>query len=222
MAQLIADLATVASNRESIERRIAEARVRTGRGAQVVTLCAATKYVGADGMAVLRDAGIHVAGENRLQDLIAKQDAFAADFEWHFIGAVQSRKVTEIASRVSTIHSLCTESARDRLAAFAGAIPNVFVQVNVSGEATKEGVAPAALGEFLESCPFPVAGLTTMPPAVAEPELARPYFRRLAELAAGHDLPNLSMGTTQDFEVAVEEGATHVRVGSALFTPKST
>lgn len=221
MAQLNADATIIARNRERIEQRIAAACLRAGRDPREVTICAATKYVDADVMADLRDAGVRVAGENRLQDLIAKQERFAADFEWHFVGRIQSRKVHEIATRVTTIHSLATESARDRLAVFSGALPRIFVQVNIAGEESKEGVAPDALGDFLRSCPFTVAGLTTMPPAATEPEQARPHFRKLAELAAAHGLAGISMGTTQDFEVAVEEGATLVRVGSAFFSADS-
>jgi pyridoxal phosphate enzyme (YggS family) len=170
-------------------------------------------------MVALREAGIRVAAENRLQDMIAKQEQFRDAFEWHFIGRVQSRKATQIAERVSAIHSLASESVRDKLAAVAGSLPRVLVQVNIAGEASKEGIASDKLAEFISSCPFEISGLMTMPPLAADPEDARLYFRRLTELARMHGLKELSMGTTQDFEVAIEEGATLIRVGSALFAP---
>lgn len=219
MAQLSADAATVARNLAVIERRVGEACARAGRSPSEVTICVATKYVDAEGMSALREAGVRVAAENRLQDMLAKQERFGDDFEWHFIGRIQSRKIPQIAAHVSMIHSLASESARDRLAGFDGQMPRVLVQVNIAGEESKEGVAPDDLPAFLAACPFPVSGLMTMPPLAEDPELARPHFRSLAKLAAANGLTELSMGTTQDFEVAVEEGATLIRVGSALFTP---
>jgi pyridoxal phosphate enzyme (YggS family) len=219
MAQLSADTATVSRNLAAIGERIAAACARVNRDPAEVTLCVATKYVDADGMVALHEAGVRVAAENRLQDMIVKQERFRDDFEWHFIGRIQSRKVAQIAERVSVIHSLASESARDRLAVFEGPLPRVLVQVNVSGEAGKEGIAPEHLIDFIAGCPFEISGLTTMPPLAADPETARPYFRRLAELAAQNGLNELSIGTSQDFEVAIEEGATLIRVGSALFKP---
>lgn len=215
----MADVATVSMNLAAIEARVAAACSRTAREPQSVRICAATKYVDADGMDVLREVGVQVAAENRLQDMIAKQERFRDDFEWHFIGRIQSRKIAAIAERVDVIHSLATESARDRLAAFQGSLPRVLVQVNIADEESKEGVSPQALAEFVAACPFKVSGLMTMPPLADDPEDARPYFQKLAKLAAELDLTELSMGTTQDFEVAVEEGATLIRVGSALFAP---
>lgn len=219
MAQLSADTATVSRNLAAIDERIAAACARANRDLAEVTLCAATKYVDADGMVALREAGVRVAAENRLQDMIAKQERFRDAFEWHFIGRIQSRKAARIAERVSVVHSLASESARDRLASIEGPLPRVLVQVNIAREASKEGIAPEHLTGFIAGCPFKISGLMTMPPLTADPDGARRFFRRLAELAAEHGLNELSMGTTQDFEVAVEEGATLIRVGSALFAP---
>lgn len=217
MAYLTADLETVKRNLATVEAQVAAACAAGGRSAVDVQICVATKYVGGDGMAVLRDAGVTIAAENRLQDMIAKQEQFGDEFEWHFIGAIQSRKVRDIAGRVSAIHSLGTESARDKLAGLDTPTPRVLVQVNVSGEDSKQGVAPEDLPAFLSACPVEVSGLMTMPPLTAEPEGARPYFAQLCELAAAHGLKDLSMGTSQDYSVAVEEGATLIRVGSVLF-----
>lgn len=220
MALLTADLETVRLNLARINEQISEACVRAGRARDDVTVCVATKYVDAEGLAVLREAGVKVAGENRLQDLIAKQGLFGDAFEWHFIGAIQSRKVGEIAERVAVIHSLGTESARDKLARIDSA-PELLVQVNVAGEESKQGVRPEELGEFIAGSAHPVSGLMTMPPATTDPEAARPHFARLAELAGEHGLKQLSMGTSQDFLVAVEEGATMIRLGSVLFDRES-
>ncbi|MGB0888807.1 MAG: YggS family pyridoxal phosphate enzyme, partial [Solirubrobacterales bacterium] len=142
MAELSASVETVRANLAAIDRNIADACLRFGRDRDSVRICAATKYVDATGMESLRDAGVSIAAENRLQDMIAKQERFAADFDWHFIGAIQSRKVREIAQRVSTIHSLATESARDKLADLEFTPPKLFVQVNVSQEPSKQGVDP--------------------------------------------------------------------------------
>lgn len=217
MAHLIADAETVRSNFERITAEVDEATKRSGRPSGSVSVCVATKYVDGAGMAVLREVGIGIAAENRLQDMIQKQDSFGDAFEWHFIGAIQSRKVLEIAKRVGTIHSLSTESARDKLAALAGVAPRVLVQVNVSGEASKQGVAPEELSAFIEGCPVPVCGLMTMPPLAANREETRRHFAELRELADAHGLAELSMGTSQDFITAVEEGATMIRIGSVLF-----
>jgi hypothetical protein len=162
-------------------------------------------------MAVLADAGIEVVGENRLGDLLAKHARFAGVFRWHFIGHLQSRKARDLGGVCELVHSLDSESAARRLTVPA------LVQVNLSGEESKSGVAPEALGTFLAECPVEIRGLATMPPLAGDPEASRPYFRRLRELAGSHGLRELSMGTTQDYRVAVEEGATFVRVGSALW-----
>lgn len=221
MASLSAGAATVRANLDAIERQVALACERSGRARASVQICAATKYVDTSGMQSLSEAGIRVAAENRLQDMIEKQTALGDTFEWHFIGAIQSRKIREIAGRVSTIHSLATESARDKLANLETPPPRLLVQVNVSGEESKQGVAPDLLADFIKDTPIPVSGLMTMPPLTDDPEGARPYFAQLRELAAEHGLSELSMGTSQDFVVAVEEGATLIRVGSVLFKPQT-
>lgn len=221
MANLSADLATVQNNLERVRAEVAVACQRAGRDPASVKICVATKYVEADAMDVLRDAGVKIAAENRLQDMIAKQERFGDDFDWHFIGAIQSKKVREIAGRVSMIHSLGTESARDKLADLDTPAPRILVQVNVSGEESKQGVAPEGLADFIASTPQAVSGLMTMPPLTSDPEGARPYFAQLKALADENGLTELSMGTSQDFAVAVEEGATLIRVGSVLFDPSN-
>jgi uncharacterized pyridoxal phosphate-containing UPF0001 family protein len=175
-----------------------------------VTVVAATKYVSLQDMQSLADAGIEVAGENREQDLAAKHARYGDAFRWHFIGHLQSRKAKTVNELCELCHSLASESAAKRLT-----IP-AFVEVNLSGEPTKSGVSPDELPRFLELYDD-VRGLMTMPPASDDPETSRPYFRRLGELAEAHGLSGLSMGTSQDYRVAVEEGATHVRVGSILY-----
>jgi PLP dependent protein len=201
----------VRDNLDRVRERIAAA----GREPSDVRICAAIKYVPADELPVLAEAGIEVVGENRAQDLLAKQDAHRDLFEWHFIGALQSRKVKDVAPNVSLIHSLATESALNQLESHPA--PAVLVQVNIAGEESKAGIAPAELGDFIARCPVPVTGLMTMPPLADNPEQSRPYFARLAGLAAEHGLKELSMGTTQDFEVAAAEGATIVRLGTVLY-----
>ena len=175
-----------------------------------MTIVAATKYVPVEDMATLADAGIDVVGENRAQDLEAKHAAHADRFRWHFIGHLQSRKVKVVNQICELVHSLDSESAARRLE-----IP-ALVQVNLAGEASKSGVPPDALPELLEIYPD-VRGLSTMPPAAEEPEESRPYFRKLRELAEEHGLTQLSMGTSQDYKVAAEEGATMIRIGSVLY-----
>jgi hypothetical protein len=202
----------IATNLERVRERIADA----GRDPADVEICAAIKYVPVDELGALAEAGIQVVGENRAQDLIEKQerwgDAFAA---WDFIGALQSRKVKDVAPRVRLIHSVASESALRKLAATPA--PEVLIEVNVAGEESKAGVDPGEIGRYIAECPVPVTGLMCMPPAVADPEESRPHFARLAELAAEHGLERLSMGTTQDFEVAAAEGATIVRLGTVLY-----
>jgi pyridoxal phosphate enzyme (YggS family) len=175
-----------------------------------VTVVVATKYVPIDGMQALADAGIEVVGENRAQDLEAKHARYAEAFRWHFIGHLQSRKTTVVNDLCELCHSLASESAAKRLT-----IP-ALVEVNLSGESTKSGIAPEELPRFLELYDD-VRGLMTMPPASDDAEASRPYFRRLRELAQEHGLPELSMGTSQDYRVAVEEGATFIRIGSVLY-----
>ncbi len=176
-----------------------------------VTVVAATKYVSADAMAALAEAGVTVVGENRAQDLEAKHAASGSAFRWHFIGHLQSRKAQTVSALCELCHSLDSLSAARRLD-----IPTL-VQVNLAGEKSKSGVAPDELDAFLAECPAEVIGLSTMPPLAGDPEASRPFFRRLRELAEARGLSQLSMGTTQDYRVAVDEGATLVRVGAALF-----
>ena len=189
---------------ETVRARYEEARA-TG-----VTVVAATKYVSVDDMAILVEAGVEVVGENKAQDLEAKHAVYGDAFRWHFIGHLQSRKAKTVNAICELCHSLASESAAQRLE-----IP-ALVEVNLSGEESKSGIAPEQLPAFLELYPR-VLGLMTMPPESGDPEASRPYFRRLRELAAEHGLKELSMGTSQDWRVAVEEGATLVRLGTTLY-----
>jgi PLP dependent protein len=184
-------------------------RIRAEVGPSV-TVVAATKYVSVEEMSVLADAGIEVVGENRAQDLEAKHAAHGDAFRWHFIGQLQSRKAKTVNQLCELVHSLDSQSAAARLE-----IPSL-IQVNLSGEDTKAGVDPEELGRFVAGYPD-VRGLSTMPPLTTDPEASRPHFRRLRVLAEEHGLAELSMGTSQDYLVAVEEGATFVRVGSVLY-----
>jgi len=175
-----------------------------------VTVVAATKYVSVDELGVLAEAGVEVVGENRAQDLAAKHERYGGAFRWHFIGHLQSRKASTLNEVCELCHSLASESAARRLT-----IP-ALVEVNLSAEPTKSGIAPEDLPRFIELYDD-VRGLMTMPPASDDPEASRPYFRRLRQLAEEHGLRELSMGTSQDYRVAAEEGATYVRVGSVLY-----
>jgi PLP dependent protein len=191
-------------------------RVRERVGPEIEILAAA-KYVPVDEMGTLAEAGIELVGENRLQDLEEKRERFADAFTWDFIGNVQSRKVKRILPLVRLIHSVASDSVLDQLGRHGDEATEVLVEVNVAGEESKGGVAPGELAAFIERCPVRVAGLMTMPPFSTNPEASRPAFARLAELAAEHGLPRLSMGTSQDWEVAVEEGATIIRLGTELY-----
>ena len=184
-------------------------RVRDEAGADV-TVVAATKYVPLDELGLLAEAGVEVVGENRAQDLTAKHAAYGDAFRWHFIGHLQSNKVRVVNELCELVHSLDSDSSARRLTVPA------LLEVNLTGEDTKSGVAPDELPGWLERYPS-IRGLMTMPPLAADPEASRPWFRRLRELAEGHGLEELSMGTSQDWRVAVEEGATLIRVGSSLF-----
>jgi PLP dependent protein len=190
------------------------ARVRERIGPEV-EICAAIKYVDAGDLPALAEAGIELVGENRSQDLLAKQERHRDLFDWDFIGALQSRKLRDISPNVRLIHSISSESALRRLERYPA--KEVLIQVNVAGEESKEGIDPPELAGYIERCPVPVTGLMTMPPFTERAEDSRGYFARLAELAAEHRLERLSMGTTQDYEVAVEEGATIVRLGNVLY-----
>jgi PLP dependent protein len=203
---------------ERLRGRVEQVRERiaaTGRDPAAVELLAAVKYVAAAELPVLAAAGIRLVGENRAQELVAKHALHGELFDWDFIGALQSRKVKEIAPIARLIHSVASESVLAQLEGHPARA--VLIQVNVAGEEGKAGVAPERLGDFLAACPAPVGGLMTMPPFVERAEDNRRHFARLAELAAEHGLARLSMGTSQDYEVAVQEGATIVRLGSALY-----
>jgi PLP dependent protein len=191
-------------------------RVQETAGPEVEIL-AATKYVHAEEMGALRDAGVRLVGENRLQDLERKRERWADAFEWDFIGNLQSRTVKKILPLTRLIHSVASDSVVEQLRRHASPETEVLVEVNVAGEPGKGGIAPGELGDFLERCPVRAVGLMTMPPFSEDPEDSRPHFARLAELATEHGLARLSMGTSQDWEVAVQEGATILRLGTALY-----
>jgi pyridoxal phosphate enzyme (YggS family) len=191
-------------------------RIREEIGPEVEVL-AAVKYLAADELAALAEAGVKLLGENRAQELAKKADAYPGRFTWDFIGHLQSRKVKQVLPYVRYIHSVATDSALSQLERHGTAQTQVLVEVNVSGEEGKSGIAPAQLGPFLERCPVTVVGLMTMPPFTTEPERSRPYFAALRELAQAHRLRHLSMGTSQDYVVAVEEGATIIRLGTTLY-----
>ena len=209
MAELIRGL-DPSRVRENLER------VRERAGSEVEVL-AATKYVPVEEMAALTDAGIGLVGENRLQDLEAKREHWGEAFEWDFIGNVQSRKLKRILPLVRLIHSVATDSVLAQLERHGRPETEILVEVNLAGEESKGGVEPNALAEFIARCPVRVGGLMTMPPFTEDPEQSRPYFARLAELADEHGLGRLSMGTSQDWAVAVEEGATIIRLGTTLY-----
>jgi hypothetical protein len=194
---------------QEIAERYARVRAEVGSG---VTVVVATKYVGVDEMGALAEAGIEVVGENRAQDLERKHERHGDAFRWHFIGHLQSNKVKVVNRLCELVHSVGTDSAARRVEISA------LVEVNLSGEASKSGVAPEEIAAYVEQYPL-VRGLMTMPPLAGDPEASRPYFRRLRDLAAAHGLAELSMGTSQDYRVAVEEGATLVRVGATIFAP---
>jgi uncharacterized pyridoxal phosphate-containing UPF0001 family protein len=192
---------------DEIHERYARIKDEVG---SAVTVVAATKYVTVDELEALAEAGVEVVGENRAQDLEAKHARYGDRFRWHFIGHLQSRKATTVSEICELCHSLASESAAKRLT-----IP-ALVEVNLSGETSKSGIEPEELPQFLELY-GDVRGLMTMPPASDDADASRPYFRRLRELAEQHGLRELSMGTSQDYRVAAEEGATYVRVGSVLY-----
>jgi pyridoxal phosphate enzyme (YggS family) len=212
MAGLTVDAAPVLAE-------IEQACGRSGRDPAGVRLLAAVKYLDSAELGALAEAGVTLVGENRAQALEEKAAAWAgrAPFAWHFIGQLQSRKVKVILPLVELVHSVASDSVLEQLERHGTPNTRVLVQVNVAREEGKAGVDPDGLGAFIARCPVTVTGLMTMPPAAGAPEDSRPHFRRLAELAAEHGLAELSMGTSQDFAVAVEEGATIVRVGSRLY-----
>jgi PLP dependent protein len=223
------DAQVVRDRLDAARARIAAACERAGRSPGEIELLAATKYVPVEMMGALRDAGVKLVGENTAQDLIAKQERWGDAFTWDFIGHLQSRKAKLVLPRVRLIHSLESESVLERIERLAEGPVRVLLEVNVSGEESKYGVPADGVDEFVERASrselVVLAGLMTMPPFAASPEDARPHFARLRELAQRlrrdwaprHEFSVLSMGTSQDFEVAVEEGATICRLGGVLY-----
>lgn len=209
MAELIHDIdaTKLAANLEEV-RAVAGGRVE---------ILVATKYVPLEEMGKLAEAGVRLVGENRQQDLAAKHERWGDAFEWDFIGNLQSRKVKQVLPLCRLIHSVATDSVLAQLGNHGNPETQVLVEVNVSGEEGKGGVDPEELPAFIERCPVEVVGLMTMPPFSSDPEHSRPYFSRLAELAGANGLDRLSMGTSQDWPVAIEEGATILRLGRGLF-----
>lgn len=215
MVELIekVDVEVVRRNLECVRAQIASA----GRDPRDVEILAAVKYLPVQELGALQQAGIELLGENRAQELRRKADAYPDVFTWDFIGALQSRKVRDLLPYVRYIHSLASDSALAQLGRHGTDETEVLVEVNVSGEEGKSGVAPAELESFLARCPVRVVGLMTMPPLTDDAERSRPYFAALRELAARHGLARLSMGTSQDYAVAVQEGATILRLGTTLY-----
>ncbi len=211
MAQLIAglDAGRVRENLARIREELPD----------TVRILAAVKYVALEDLGKLAEAGIELVGENRAQDLEAKAEAWGgrARFRWHFIGQLQSRKVKVILPHVELIHSVASDSALAQLERHGTPETRILVEVNVAGEDDKAGIAPADLGDFIARCPVTVSGLMTMPPFTEDPEASRPHFAALKRLADEHGLAELSMGTSQDYRVAAEEGATIVRLGTILY-----
>jgi pyridoxal phosphate enzyme (YggS family) len=205
----------VRENLSRVRTQIAEA----GRDPESVQILAAVKYVPVDELGVLAEAGVTLVGENRAQDLVAKAEAYPGAFTWDFIGHLQSRKVKQVLPHVRYVETVASDSALEQLGRHGSPETEVLIEVNVAGEEGKSGIAPAELPSFLERSPVKVVGLMTMPPLAPDPEASRRHFAALRELAAEHDLAHLSMGTSQDYVVAVQEGATIVRLGSTLYRP---
>jgi pyridoxal phosphate enzyme (YggS family) len=209
--------ARVASNLAEVRERIDAAAARAGRDPGEVEILAAVKYLAGSELEALADGGITLVAENRAQDLLEKVQYAEGRLRWHFIGALQSRKVKLIAPHVELIHSVASESALRELGRCAPPGLEILIEVNVAGETGKAGIAPAQLDAFIARSDVPVVGLMTMPPQTADPERSRPYFEQLAALARERGLRHVSAGTSQDFEVAVEAGATIVRLGTSLY-----
>ena len=196
----------------NVERvRAAYESVRAEVGPNV-TVVAATKYVSVEDMALVAAAGIEVVGENRAQDLERKHEVYAEAFRWHFIGHLQSNKAKLVAELCELVHSVDSDSAARRLG-----VP-MLLEVNLTGEPSKSGVAPDEVAAYAERYPA-IRGLMTMPPLAPDAESSRPWFRQLRALAERTGLEQLSMGTSQDWRIAVEEGATLIRLGATLFNP---
>ncbi|HEY2632244.1 MAG TPA: YggS family pyridoxal phosphate-dependent enzyme [Solirubrobacteraceae bacterium] len=222
MARLVRGLepGVVRANLDAVLAEVVTSAEAVGRNPSDVEILAACKYVPCEELPVLAAAGITLVGENRVQDLGEKVAAHGELFVWDFIGTLQSKHVRAVVPHVRLIHSLATESALAALQRHTGlGRPGmeVLIEVNLAEDPSKAGIAPRELASFIERSPFPVTGLMTMPPLAKEPEQSRPWFARLRELAHEHGLRKLSMGTTQDFAVAVEEGATIVRIGTRLY-----
>ncbi len=215
MVELIRDLdpERVRQNLERVREEIAG----TGRAPGEVQILAAVKYVTIEELEVLAQAGVTLLGENRAQDLEAKTAGYPGRFTWDFIGHLQSRKVRQVLPLVRYIHSVASDSVLAQLGRHGTPETQVLVEVNVAGDRAKSGIAPEDLSSFLERCPVDVVGLMTMPPLARSPQDSRPYFAALRELGERHELRELSMGTSQDYLVAVEEGATIVRLGMSLY-----
>jgi pyridoxal phosphate enzyme (YggS family) len=222
MAQLILDLDAerIGHNLARVRAQVSEAARQAGTDPSAVEILAATKYVPNEDLPLLAAAGIRLVGENRAQDLAARVAVHGELFEWDFIGALQSRRVRTILPHVRLIHSVASASALrelDRHRALARPELAILIEVNVAREPDKSGIAPEELDSYLEHAPVPVAGLMCMPPLASDPEDSRRWFAALRELAGARDLPRLSMGTSQDYLVAVQEGATIVRIGTSLY-----
>jgi pyridoxal phosphate enzyme (YggS family) len=222
VVELIADLRVerIATNLERVRGEIDAALARSGRAPGAVEMLAATKYVAGADLPLLAQAGVRLVGENRAQDLQEKAAAHGDLFEWDFIGQLQSRRVRAIVPHVRLIHSVASDSAlreleRHRELAKPGL--RILIEVNLAGEAGKAGIAPAQLDAFIARAPLPVAGLMTMPPLADTPEGSRRWFGELRRLADERGLQHASMGTSQDYAIAVEEGATIVRIGTNLY-----
>ncbi|MGA8718775.1 MAG: YggS family pyridoxal phosphate enzyme [Solirubrobacteraceae bacterium] len=215
MVELIRGLRAeaVRENLERIRSEIATA----GRDPADVQILAAVKYVAVEELGVLAEAGIELVGENRAQDLVAKAEAYPGAFTWDFIGHLQSRKVRQVLPYVRYIETVASESALEQLGRHGTPGTEVLIEVNVAGEAGKSGIAPSELSGYLERSPVTIVGLMTMPPLAPTPEASRRHFAALRELAAEHGLRELSMGTSQDYLSAVQEGATIVRLGTSLY-----
>ncbi|MDA0163689.1 YggS family pyridoxal phosphate enzyme [Solirubrobacter ginsenosidimutans] len=207
------DAGRIAANLERVRETIADA----GRDPATVEVLAAVKYVPIDEIDTLHEAGLTLLGENRAQELEDKATLHPG-FRWHFIGQLQSRKVKQVLPFVELIHSVASESALKQLELHGTSKTEILLEVNVAREAGKAGIEPGEIPRYLEASTAKVVGLMTMPPFAENPETSRPHFARLAELAAEHGLPQLSMGTSQDFAVAAAEGATIVRIGTTLYT----
>jgi pyridoxal phosphate enzyme (YggS family) len=208
---------SVRANLAAVRERIAAAAARAGRDGADIEILAAVKYLDGPALEILADAGVTLVGENRAQDLLEKVGYAEGRLRWHFIGALQSRKVKLIVPHVELIHSVASYSALAALGRCAPSTFEILVEVNLAGEPGKAGIAPWELDAFIQASPVEVVGLMTMPPQTREPRASRPYFERLASLARERGLAQVSAGTSQDYEIAVEAGATIVRIGTSLY-----